>query len=54
MAETVPPMLSYMFSDPTNNEILWSTGVYDSYAVILSFSKEIGNTMSYVRFNEMT
>ena len=54
MEEQVPPMLDFMFSDPTNNEIIWSTGVYDSYAVILSFNKQVGNINSYVRFNEMT
>ena len=54
MAEEVPPMLSYMFSDPTNNEIIWSTGVYDAYAVILSFNKDVGNINSYIRFNDMS
>ena len=53
ITEEIPPLFSFMLSDPVDNEALWLGGIYNAKGAIVSFNTEVVNAMAYIRFDRM-
>ena len=50
----MPPLMDHLLNDPLDESKLWLGGVHDGRAGVMSFGRDRGEALTYIRFEWMT